>query len=127
MILRFNKKQDLIDALEKQRRICKRIDAAEKRKRLRETEKAMALISKRLKQRAKWSLKQWDKADFRLLNWNEQPANHCAPSMESELDVALAIVKASAQERFTVRERGVNSSIYRLLALGLPSKKSICG
>ncbi len=127
MKLTYNKKEDLLKALEGKRKVCKRIDAAEKRKRKKEKDKGFREMQKLLKEASKWSSDKWAKEQYILrLDYKKQPKSYCVRSLENMLDRALVELTATSQQRFTISDAGMYRDIYRVLTADIPDKKTIC-
>lgn len=125
-VIQFNTKESLVEALEKTRTTCARLDAKAIRDRKKEMDDAEKKLQANLKKMSKFTYEQWADADFQVLSYNDQVGSSCEKSMESQLDVEIARVKMTQQKKFSVGKRGVNEECWNLLHLTMPSIKTIC-
>jgi hypothetical protein len=125
-VIQFNTKESLVEALEKTRKTCVRIDAKSMRDRQKEMDDAEKKLQANLKKAKNFTYEQRADADFQVLSYNDQVGSSCEKSREAELDVELARVKMTQQKKFSVGQRGVNEKCWDLLHLDMPKMKSIC-
>jgi hypothetical protein len=70
-VIQFNTKESLVDALEKTRQTCVRLDAKAMRERQKEQDDADKKLQANLKKAKSWTYEQWAAADFQVLSYND--------------------------------------------------------
>jgi hypothetical protein len=129
MILRFNKKADLIAALAAKRPVVQALDAKALAAHKAEEKAYYDAFRAACREAAKWSLEEAKKNNFVLLDpdgcrFSRGPA--CPRSMEGRLDRIIGILGASNQERYSISDDGHWSDVWKVLTIEAATEKAVC-